>query len=216
MTILEGDIGMEHAAGAAPDGNTTVMALTVQPAIHASLFHKLPYDPIRDFTPITLLAQASCLLVVQRSLPVKSVKKIVSLARARPNQVIDASSGNGSGDDLAAELLNGMPAIRVLHVSYKGGGPALADLLAGQVQVLFATYASGRGHVRSGRMRALAVSTAKRPATIPGLPTIARAGVPGHDLGVWYALLAPAGTSRDIIGKLNREIVRALKHPDYH
>ncbi|MBI4207283.1 MAG: tripartite tricarboxylate transporter substrate binding protein [Betaproteobacteria bacterium] len=210
-----GNIGMEHVARSTPDGYTIVTALTAQLAVNVSLYRKLPYDPVKDFAPITLLAEGPYLLVVHPSLPVKSVKQLIALARARPNQIVYASSGNGSGGHLAAELLNSMTGIRMLHVPYKGGGPALVDLLAGQVQVLFATYASGRGHIESGRMRALAVSTAKRPAAIPGLPTVAEAGVPGYDSGVWYAFLAPAGTPRDIVGKLNREIVRALNHPDY-
>jgi tripartite-type tricarboxylate transporter receptor subunit TctC len=209
-----GNVGMEGVARAAPDGYTIVIALNAQLAVNVSLFKKLPYDPIRDFEPITLLASGSYLLVVHPSLPAKSVKDLIALARARPGQITYASSGNGSGGHLAAELLNSMVGIKMLHIPYKGGGPALIDLLAGHVQVLFATYLSSWPHMQRGRIRALAVSTAKRPAGID-LPTMAEAGVPGYDSGVWYGILAPAGTPREIVGRLNTEIVRVLNQPDY-
>ena len=210
-----GAIGMEHVAKAAPDGYTIVMALTAQLAVNPSLYRKLPYDPVKDFAPITLLAQGPYVLVVHPSVPAKSVKELVALARKRPNDLAYASSGNGSGGHLAAELLKSMTGGEMLHVPYKGGGPALVDLIAGQVQVLFSTWASGRGHIQSGRIRALAVSTAKRPRAIPHLPTVAEAGVPGYDAGVWYALLAPAGTPAKIVDRLNREVLGVLKSPEY-
>lgn len=210
-----GAIGMEHAAKAAPDGYTIVMALTAQLAVNPSLYRKLPYDPVKDFVPITLLAEGPYVLVVHPSVPVKTVKELVALARKRPNELAYASSGNGSGGHLAAELLKDMTGIEMLHVPYKGGGPALVDLISGQVQVLFSTWASGRGHIQSGRVRALAVSTAKRPKAIPHLPTVAEAGVPGYDAGVWYALLAPAGTPAAIVERLNREVLAVLKSREY-
>ena len=211
-----GNIGMEYVARTAPDGYTIIMALTAQLAVNVSLYKKLPYDPVRDYAPITLLATGPYLLVVHPSLPATSVKELVALARARPGEITYASSGNGSGGHLAAELLKTMTGTKMLHIPYKGGGPALVDVLAGHVQVLFATYISSRGHLQAGRLRVLGVSTAKRPAAIPDMPTIAEAGVPGYDSGVWYGMLAPAGTPRDIIEKLNREIVRVLKQPDFH
>lgn len=210
-----GAIGMEHAAKAAPDGYTIVMALTAQLAVNPSLYRKLPYDPVKDFVPITLLAEGPYVLVVHPSVPVKTVKELVALARKRTNELAYASSGNGSGGHLAAELLKDMTGIEMLHVPYKGGGPALVDLISGQVQVLFSTWASGRGHIQSGRVRALAVSTAKRPKAIPHLPTVAEAGVPGYDAGVWYALLAPAGTPAAIVERLNREVLAVLKSREY-
>ena len=210
-----GNVGMELAARAAPDGYTILLALTAQLAVNVSLYKKLPYDPVRDYAPVTLLGSGVYLLVVHPSLPAKTVKELISLARARPGQIAYASSGNGSGGHLAAELLNTMAGIKLLHVPYKGGGPALIDLLAGQVQVLFATHLSSWQHVQSGRIRALAVSTAKRPASLPDLPTLAESGVPGYDSGVWYAVLAPAGTPREIIARLNGEIIRALNQPDF-
>jgi tripartite-type tricarboxylate transporter receptor subunit TctC len=210
-----GNIGMEAVARSAPDGYTVVFALSAQLAINPGLYQKIPYDPLRDYAPVTLFGSGVYLLVVHPSLPVKSVQELIALAKARPGQLAYSSSGNGSGGHLAAELLNSMTGVRMLHVPYKGGGPALMDLIAGQVQVLFATQLASWPHVRSGRVRALAVSTAKRPSSLPDLPTIAEAGVPGYDSGVWYAVLAPAGTPREIIARLNGEIIRALNLPDY-
>ncbi|MGH8641379.1 MAG: Bug family tripartite tricarboxylate transporter substrate binding protein [Burkholderiales bacterium] len=210
-----GNIGMEFAARAAPDGYTIVFALTAQLAINPGLYNKVPYDPVKDFAPITLLGTGAYILVVHPSLPAKSLKQLVALAKAQPGRIAYSSSGNGSGGHLAAELLNSMAGIRMLHVPYKGGGPALMDLIAGQVQVLFSTQLASWPHIQSGRIRALAVSTAKRPASIPDLPTIAEAGLPGYDSGVWYGVLAPAGTPREIITRLNSEIIRALNQPDY-
>ena len=208
-----GNIGMEIAAKSPPDGHTIVFALTAQLAVNPGLYKKLPYDPIKDFEPITLLATGPYILIVHPSLPVKSVKELIALARSAPNHITYASSGNGSGGHLAAELMNSMARIKMLHIPYKGGGPALVDLLAGQVQVLFATYAVSKPFIDSGRVRALGVSTEKRLSGVE-IPTIAEAALPGYDAGVWYAFLAPAGTPRDIVGKLNAEILRALNHPE--
>ena len=209
-----GNIGMEVAAKSPPDGHTIVFALTAQLAVNPALYRKIPYDPLKDFAPITLLATGPYILVVHPSLPAKSVKELIALARSRPGQIAYASSGNGSGGHLANELLNHMTNVKMLHVPYKGGGPALVDLLAGNVQVLFATWVSSKPHIESGRIRALGVSTAKRLTGVE-LPTIAEAGVPGFDAGVWYAYLAPAGTPRDIVMKWNAEIVRAASTPEY-
>jgi tripartite-type tricarboxylate transporter receptor subunit TctC len=209
-----GNIGMELAAKSPPDGHTIVFALTAQLAVNPALYKKLPYDPIKDFEPITLLATGPYILVVHPSLPVKSVNELIALARARPGQITYASSGNGSGGHLANELMNSMAHVKMLHIPYKGGGPALVDLIAGNVQVLFSTWASGRPHIESGRIRALAVSTAKRLTGV-NLPTVAEAALPGYDAGVWYAFLAPAGTPKDIVSKLNAEILRAAAHPEF-
>ena len=208
-----GNIGMEIVAKAPPDGHTIVFALTAQLAVNPSLFKKLPYDPIKDFEPITLLATGPYILLVHPSLPVKSMKELIALARSKPNQITYASSGNGSGAHLANELLDSMAHVKMVHIPYKGGGPALVDLLAGNVQVFFATYATSKPHIESGRVRPLAVSTAKRLTGLD-IPTVAEAGLPGYDAGVWYAFLAPAGTPKDIVSKLHDGIVRALNHPD--
>jgi tripartite-type tricarboxylate transporter receptor subunit TctC len=204
---------MELVAKAPPDGYTLVLALTAQLAVNPSLFKKLPYDPIKDFEPVSLLATGPYILVVHPSIPAKSVKELIALARTRPGQLGYASSGNGSGGHLAAALLENMANIKMLHVPYKGGGPALVDLLAGNVQVLFATYATSKPHIDSGRVRPLGVSTAQRLSGVD-IPTIAETGLPGYDAGVWYAVLAPAGTPREIVAKLNAEIVRALRAPE--
>src|SRR5215213_7151638 len=150
-----GNIGMELAVKAPPDGHTLVFALNAQLAINPALYKKIPYDPIRDFEPITLLASGPYVLVVHPSLPAKTLKELIALARSRPGQLAYASSGNGSGGHLAIEMLNSMAKVKMLHVPYKGGGPALVDLLAGNVQVLFSTWTSSKAHIESGRIRAL-------------------------------------------------------------
>ena len=210
-----GTIGMEIVARANPDGHTIGFALSAQLAINPGLYRKLPYDPVKDYAPITLFAEGVYMLVVHPAVPAKSVKALIALARAKPDGISMASSGNGSGGHLAAALLTSMTGTRMLHVPYKGGGPALVAVLTGETQALFATYAASKGHIAAGRVRALGVSTRRRPAAIPDIPTIAEAGVPGYDSGVWYAYVAPAGTPRAIIARLNREIVRALNHPEY-
>jgi len=211
-----GNVGMEIAAKAPPDGYTLVFALTAQLAVNPALYKKVPYDPVRDYEPVSLLASGPYLLVTHPAMPARSVKDLIALARSRPGQIAYASSGNGSGGHLAAELLKSMAKIDMAHIPYKGGGPALIDVLAGQVQVLFAPPASCSQYVQAGRLRALGVTTAKRSAALPDVPTLAEAGVPNYDSGVWYAVLAPAGTSKDIVGKLHGEFVRALNTPDYH
>lgn len=208
-----GNIGMEMAAKAPPDGYTIVLALTAQLAVNPGLYKKLPYDPIRDFESITLLGTGPYTLLVHPSLPVKSVKELIALARAKPGQVIYGSAGNGSGAHLANELLNSMAGVKMVHVPYKGGGPALVDLIAGNLQVLFSTYLSSKAYIDAGRVRALGLTTSKRLSGVD-IPTIAEAGVPGYDAGVWYALLAPAGTPRDLVAKLNGEIIKAASHPE--
>ena len=209
-----GNIGMELVAKAPPDGHTLVFALNAQLAINPALYKKLPYDPIKDYEPITLLATGPYVLVVHSSLPAKTLKDLIALARARPGQVTYASSGSGSGGHLANELLNSMAKVKLLHVPYKGGGPALIDLLAGNVQVLFSTWIASKQHIDSGRIRALAVSTAKRLPEV-NIPTVAEAGLPGYEASAWYAFLAPAGTPKDNIARLNTEILRAANRPEF-
>jgi tripartite-type tricarboxylate transporter receptor subunit TctC len=208
-----GNIGMELAAKAPPDGHTIVFALTAQLAVNPALYKKLPYDPLKDYEPITLLASGPYILLVHPSLPVKSVKDLIALARTRPNQITYASSGSGSGGHLANELLNSMANVKMLHIPYKGGGQALTAVLAGEAQVLFSPYATAKPQMESGRLRALGVSAARRLTGVD-LPTIAEAALPGYDAGVWYAFLAPAGTPRDIVMKLNGEILRAASQPE--
>ncbi len=208
-----GNIGMETAARSAPDGYTFVMGLTAQLAVNPGLYPKLPYDPIRDFEPITLLANGAYLLVAHPSLPASTMKDVIAIAKKRPNEILYASSGNGSGAHLASELLNTMTGIKLKHVPYKGGGPALVDTISGQTQLLFATPIASTGHIEAGRLRAIAVSTTKRVSSMPNVPTVAESGVPGYDSGVWYGMLAPKGTPRDIVGRLNEEFRKVLADP---
>jgi tripartite-type tricarboxylate transporter receptor subunit TctC len=189
------------------------MALTAQLAVNPALYQKIPYDPVRDFEPITLLANGTYLLVAHPSLPVKTVKDVVAIAKKRPGELLYASSGNGSGGHLASELLNLMTGIRITHVPYKGGGAALIDTIAGQTQLLFATPIASAGHIEAGRLRAIAVSTTKRVNSMPGVPTVAESGVPGYDSGVWYGMLAPKGTPQHIITRLNEEFRKVLADP---
>lgn len=205
-----GNIGMEAAARAAPDGHTVVMGLTAQLAVNPALFPKIPYDPIRDFEPIMLLANGGYLLVAHPSLPVKTVTDLIAIARKRPGELLYASSGNGSGGHLASELFNAMAGIRTTHVPYKGGAQAMVDTMAGQTQLLFTPPISSATHIESGRLRAIAVSTTKRLSSMPNLPTITESGVPGYDAGVWYAMLAPKGTPQSIVVRLHEEYRKVL------
>ena len=205
-----GNIGMEAAARSAPDGYTIVLGLTAQLAVNPSLFKSINYDPVRDFDPITMLANGAYVLVAHPSLPVRSVKDLIAVARARPGEVFYASSGNGSGAHLATELLSNMTGIKLVHVPYKGGGPALVDTIAGQTQILFATPIASSGHIKAGRVRPLAVSSAKRVQSFPDVPTVAQAGLPGYEAGVWYGILAPKGTPREIVTRLNQDIRKVL------
>ncbi len=206
-----GNIGMEAVAKAPPDGYTLVFAITAQLAVNPSLFPKLPYDLMRDYAPITLAGIAPYLLVAHPSLPAKSVKELVLLARAAPNDLRFGSAGNGSGQHLAGEMLNSLARVRTQHIPYRGGAPALTDLIAGQLQLSYLTYTSTSGFIRAGRLRALGVTTAKRSPALPDLPAIAET-VPGYDSAVWYGVLAPAGTPAAIIARLNREFLAALKN----
>jgi tripartite-type tricarboxylate transporter receptor subunit TctC len=210
-----GSIAMQAAARAAPDGYTIVAPITAQLAINPALYSSLPYDPIKDFAPITLFADGAYILVVHPSLPVKTMSEFLQLARKRPGEIHYGSAGNGSGGHLAGALLVSMTGIKIVHVPYKGGGPAQVGLLSGEIQADFEVWAYARGHIESGRIRALAVTTAKRPKSLPDFPTIAESGVPGYDSGVWYALVAPVGTPREIIERLNRETVAVLNNPEY-
>ncbi len=205
-----GNIGMEAVAKALPDGYTLVFAITAQLAVNPGLYPKLPYDPLRDYAPITLAGIAPYLLVTHPSLPAKSVKDLVALARAAPGELRYGSAGNGSGQHLAGEMLNVLARAKTQHIPYKGGAPALTDVVAGQLQLSFLTYTSTSGFLRSGRLRALGVTTVKRSPALPDLPAISET-LPGYDSAVWYAALAPAATAPEIVARLNREFAAALK-----
>lgn len=207
------NIGAELAAKSPPDGYTLLMN-TIAHASAVSLYSKLGYDFLKDFAPVTLLATTPHILVTHPSLPVKSVKELISLAKARPNELVYSSSGSGTPAHLAGELFKNMTGVKMVHVPYKGGGPSVIALLSGEVSLAFATTPSVIAHVKAGRLRAIAVTTARRSVATPDLPTIAEAGVPGYDVGSWYGLLAPAGTPKDIVARLNSEAGKALRLPD--
>ena len=209
-----GNIGMEFVAKSPADGYTLLFALTAQYAVNLSLYPKLPYDPVRDYAPISLLANAPYLLVVHPALPAKSVAELVALVKARPGQLSYSSSGNGSGAHLAGEMLRSLAHVEIVHVPYKGAGPAMPDLIAGQVQLSFITYTAAGPHIKTGRLRALGVTTAKRSPTLPDLPAIGET-VAGYDSAVWYGFAAPAGTPPEIVSKLNAEVLRVLAAPDF-
>ncbi len=209
-----GNIGMEFVAKSPADGYTLLFALTAQYAVNPSLYPKLPYDPVRDYAPISLLANAPYLLVVHPALPAKSVAELVALVKARPGQLSYSSSGNGSGAHLAGEMLRSLARVEIVHVPYKGAGPAMPDLIAGQVQLSFITYTAAGPHIKTGRLRALGVTTAKRSPTLPDLPAIGET-VAGYDSAVWYGFAAPAGTPPEIVSKLNTEVLRVLAAPDF-
>jgi tripartite-type tricarboxylate transporter receptor subunit TctC len=211
-----GNLGMEFVARAPADGYTLVLALTPQLAVNVGLFEKLPYDPRRDFAPITLLAEGPYLLVVHPSVPAHSVRELIALAKAKPGELNYATSGIGSGAHMAAELFTSMTGTRMTHTPYKGGGQALNDVLGGHVQVLFAPPVSVTQHVTSGRLRALATTGTKPSTALPSVPTMSDAGVPGYESNVWYGVLAPAGTPKDIVATLNTAILKVLGQPEFH
>lgn len=213
VTGAGGVIGDSAVARAAPDGYTllgTSSTFAINPAVVA----KLPFDPIKGFTPIALVARAPFMLVVHPSVPAKSVRELVALAKANPGKLDYASAGQGTAVHLAVELFCSLAGVKMMHIPYKGSGLALIDLLSGQVQLTFANVLSSRAHVQSGRLRALAVSSAKRSAVLPELPTVSESGVPGYDTASWYGYLAPAGTPQPIVQRLNAEIIQGIKSPD--
>lgn len=209
-----GTIGADFVAKSAPDGYTLLVTGTPH-VISAHLYKKLPYDALRDFTHIALIASGPYALVVNpQKLPVISVKELITAARAQPGKIDFASSGNGSAQHLVGALFNSMAGIDLNHVPYKGSGPAMQDLIAGQVGVSFAGVPNVLGHVRSGRLRALGVTTATRWSELPDVPTLAEAGVPGYEATLWLNVSGPAGMPADIVQRLDNEIAKALKDPE--
>ena len=209
-----GLIGSEIAAKSPADGYTIMMGLTANIAINPALYQKLPYDPVRDFAPVTLVATAPYALVVPPSLPAKTVKDLIALARSKPGELAYASFGNGSAGHLSGELFASMANVKLLHVPYKNIGQGLADLMAGQVQLLFLGIVSAQPHVRAGKLRAVAISGLKRSPMMPGVPTVSESGVKGYEVTGWYGVFVPSGTAPEIIPRLHQEIVRVLALPD--
>ena len=202
-----GTIGADIVAKSPADGYT----LLIHSTTHVSnpwLYKSLPYDTMKDFAPVTLLVNQPSVLTVHPSLPVKSVKELIALAKARPGQLNYSSSGNGSAPHLNMALFEEMAKVKFTHVPYKGGAPSVTAVLSGEAQVLYGTLASMMAQIQAGKLRAIAVSSSQRLKTVPQLPTMAEAGVPGYDMNAWVGLLAPANTPRDVIEKLNREIAK--------
>jgi tripartite-type tricarboxylate transporter receptor subunit TctC len=205
-------IGIELAAKSPADGHTILMAASTL-AINPIMYKKVPYDPLRDFAPITQAALLPNVLVVHPSLPVKSLAELIAYAKQRPGQLNFASAGIGTSPQMSVELLKSMAGIDMVHIPYKGTAPGVVDLLAGQVSVMAPNLLTALPHIKAGKLRALAVTSAKRSEALPEVPTIAES-LPGYDSTQWYGVLAPAGTSRGIVARLHDEIVRALRTPE--
>jgi tripartite-type tricarboxylate transporter receptor subunit TctC len=205
-----GNIGGQVAAKAAADGYTLFMGTVGTHAINASLYKKMPFDPIKDFAPLTRVANVPNLLVANPAQPYKNVAELIAYAKANPGKVNFGSSGNGSSIHLSGELFNSMAKVEMVHVPYKGSAPAVTDLLGNQIGIMFDNLPSAIQHVRSGKLRPLAVTTAKRSPELPNVPTIAEAGLPGYEATSWFGLFAPAGTPPAVVTKLNVAIVKVL------
>lgn len=208
-----GAIGTEAGARAPADGYTLVLGSDAAFSIIPNL-QKTPYDPIKDFEPIAMLATVPLVLVVHPSLPVKTVQDLVDLARAKPGVLTIASNGNGSSGHLSAELFKSTAKIDLLHVPYKGMGPVVADILGGQVMMTFSSLGPVEQHIKSGKLRAIAITVPKRFPGLPDVPTMAESGFPGFDVSVWLALFGPLGTPKEIVARLNEEVAKALETPD--
>jgi len=209
-----GNIGAEIVAKSPADGYTLVMGSIGTHSVNVSLFSKLAFDPVRDFAPVALVMEAEGLLVLHPSVPAKSVKELIALARARPGQVAYASAGHGTAGHLSGELFKSMAKVDMVHVPYKGNVPAITDLMAGQTSLLFATMPTVLPQVQAGRLKALAVTSSTRSPAAPELPTVAEAALPGYSVTNWIGLFAPAGSPRDIVSKLNGETIRIMQAPD--
>lgn len=206
-------IGTDLVAKAAPNGYTILLA-SVTHSINPSLHANLPYDSVRDFTPVTLIGTGPNVIVVHPSVNARTVRELVALLKVQGEKLNYASSGNGSGGHLAAELFKSMTGVRMTHIPYKGGGPAYVDLIAGQVGLMFTSPVPTIPFVKAGKLRAIATTGARRTGAMPHLPTVAESGVPGYEASLWYAIFAPAGTPKDIVAKLHAEIVKGLQSAD--
>jgi tripartite-type tricarboxylate transporter receptor subunit TctC len=209
-----GTIGSDLVAKSAPDGYTLLMATTSTHSIGPTLTPKLPYDPVKDFAPVSLIALSTNLLVVPSSLPVNSVKELVALAKAKPGQLNFGSSGTGTIVHLSGEMFRFRTGTDIVHVPYKGTQLVIPDLISGQISMLFDNIVSAQANLKTGRLKAIGISSLKRSPLMPEVPTIAESGYPGFEASTWFGVYAPAGTPKDIVVRLNREIVAALQSPE--
>lgn len=209
-----GGVGATQTAKAAPDGYTIMGGTISTHAINASLYKTLPYDPVKDFVPITLIARVPNLLVVNPDVPAKSVKELIALLKANPGKYTFASSGNGTSQHLSGELFKSMAGVDMQHIPYKGSPPALQDVVGGQVTMTFDNITTAWPLAKAGKLRALAVTTAKRSPIAPDVPTLAESGLAGYEVGSWQGVFAPAGTPPDVVKRLNTEIVKIINMPD--
>jgi tripartite-type tricarboxylate transporter receptor subunit TctC len=209
-----GNIGADIVAKSRGDGYT-MMITSIGMATNKYLYKQLTYDPVRDFAPVTLLAVVPNVLVTNATQPnVKSVADVIAAARAQPGKLTYASAGNGTSIHLAGEMFTAMANIEMVHVPYKGSGPAVTDLLGGQVNYMFDSITSAKPHIDAGKLRALGVTTAKRSSTLPNVPTIAQAGLPGYEVSPWFAVFVPASTPKPIVAKMNAALLEAMNQPD--
>jgi tripartite-type tricarboxylate transporter receptor subunit TctC len=206
-----GNMGTELVARAPADGHTLVLA-SLSTSVNVSLFKTLPFNPLTDFAPVSLVVKVPLLVVVHPSLPVNSIEELIQLAKAKPGQLNYASGGLGTANHVGGELFKYMANVQIVHVPYKGGGPALADVAGGHVPLFFGTMTSTRDLAKSGRVRALATTTAARSPSWPELPTVAESGVPGFEVSAWFGVLAPAGTPRPIIDRLSGELIKMVRN----
>ena len=209
-----GVIGAELAARATPDGYALLMGSNTEIVINPNLYRKLPYDTVRDFTPISLVADTPLLMVIHPSVPAKSVQELIALAKAKPGALNYASSGNGSTVQLASEMFKTMAGVNLRHVPFNGSGPAVIQTIAGETQLMFPAMPAALQQARSGKLRALAVTTAKRVAAAPELPTVAESGVPNYEISIWNGLLAPSGTPKPVLDRLQAELHKVLALPE--
>jgi tripartite-type tricarboxylate transporter receptor subunit TctC len=209
-----GNIGAAAVVKSAADGYTLLMGTVGTHAINASLYKKLTFDPVRDFAPVSLVAQAAVVLVVHPSVPAKTLNEFIALAKSKPGEITFGSAGSGSPGHLTGELFKDMAGVDLVHVPYQGSAPAITDLLGGQIQAMFDPIQATLPHVKAGNLRILGVSSPKRSSALPNVPTIAEAGVPGFETTAWWAVFVPAGTPREIITKLNTEIVKIMRSPE--
>ncbi|MGE5523455.1 MAG: Bug family tripartite tricarboxylate transporter substrate binding protein [Rhodospirillaceae bacterium] len=210
-----GMIGAEIVARSAPDGYTVLVSASSEMSMNLALYKSMPYDPVKDFQPVTLATTTPAMLIAHPSVPVRSVKDLIALERAHPGSVSYASVGIGSPMHFAGELMNSMVKIKMAHVPYKGAGPAMVDLLGGHVPVGFVTVLAATQYTKSGRLRPLAVTSGKRAAGLPDIPTVAEAGLPGFDIVQWFAVWLPAHTPRDIVQKLHSDIAAIIHSAEY-